>query len=130
VLEPYPVHRHAVESGEHDMALFGWIGDTGDPDNFLYVLFDSDNANPPEAQNIAFYKQPRVDELLAQAQATADQATRSQLYAEVQDDLATDAPWAPIAHSDLVIAGRAEVQGVVLSPLGHPIYALMHRVVK
>ena len=52
---------------------------------------------------------------------------RSGLYAEVQDQLAVDAPWVPIAHSDLVIAGRAEVQGVVLSPLGHPVYALMSR---
>ena len=128
VLQPYPVHRAAVQGGEHDLCLFGWIGDTGDPDNFLYVLFDGDNAHPGEAQNVAFYANPHVDELLAQAQATADQPTRSALYAEVQDQLAIDAPWVPIAHSDLVIAGRAEVQGVVISPLGHPVYALMHRV--
>ena len=127
VLQPYPAHRHDVEAGEADLCLFGWIGDTGDPDNFLYVLFDSDNALPGEAQNLAFYTQPSVDALLAQAQATADQPTRSALYAEVQDQLAIDAPWVPIAHSDLVIAGRAEVQNVVLSPLGHPIYALMRR---
>jgi peptide/nickel transport system substrate-binding protein len=130
VLQSYPLHRKAAEAGETDLCLFGWIGDTGDPDNFLYVLFDSDNAHPGDAQNMAFYKQPRVDELLAQAQATADQATRSQLYAEVQDDLASDAPWVPLAHSDLVIAGRAEVLGVVVSPLGHPVYALMHRAEK
>ena len=71
VLQPYMQHRASTEKGEHDLALFGWIGDTGDPDNFLYTLFDRDNAIPGEAQNIAFYSVPRVDELLVQAQATA-----------------------------------------------------------
>ena len=42
--------------GEHSMALLGWIGDNGDPDNFLYVLLDKDNAKGPDAGNIAFDK--------------------------------------------------------------------------
>ena len=29
-----------VSNGEHPMALLGWTGDNGDPDNFLYVLLD------------------------------------------------------------------------------------------
>jgi hypothetical protein len=33
----------------------------------------------------------------------------------------------PIAHSELVVAGRAELEGVVLSPTGHPVYALIRR---
>ena len=67
--------------GEHDLALFGWIGDTGDPDNFLYVLFDSDNAIVGEAQNVAFYRDPEVDKLLVDAQGTLDEETRAVLYA-------------------------------------------------
>ena len=27
-----------TDHGEHDMALLGWTGDNGDPDNFLWVL--------------------------------------------------------------------------------------------
>ena len=127
VLQPYKDHRVAVEAGEHDLALFGWIGDTGDPDNFLYVLFSSGNAAPPDAQNIAFFKNPLVDRLLADAQAAVDEPTRSSFYAEVQDQIADAAPWVPIAHSELVVAGRAELGGVVLSPLGHPLYALIRR---
>jgi peptide/nickel transport system substrate-binding protein len=128
VLQPYAQHRASVENGEHDMCLFGWIGDTGDPDNFLYVLFHSDNANIGGAQNVAFYRDPTVDKWLEEAQGTADETTRSGLYAAVQDKLATDAPWVPIAHSELVVAGRAELEGVVLSPTGHPVYPLIHRV--
>jgi peptide/nickel transport system substrate-binding protein len=128
VLQPLAQHKDDVEAGKHDMALFGWIGDTGDPDNFLYVLFHSANANPGNAQNIAFYEDAGVDQMLIAAQATADEAARSALYASVQDKLAADAPWVPIAHSELVVAGRAELKDVVLTPTGHAVYPLIRRV--
>jgi peptide/nickel transport system substrate-binding protein len=128
VLQPYAQHRASCEAGEHDLCVFGWIADTGDPDNFLYVLFDSDNAVADSAQNVAFYRDALVDHLLLDAQAAAEQSTRKALYAAVQDQIAADAPWVPIAHSELVVAGRAELSDVVLSPTGHPVYTLIRRV--
>ncbi len=128
VLQPYRQHRTSLQNGEHDLALFGWIGDTGDPDNFLYVLFHSDNAVVgSSAQNFAFYRDPGVDKLLIEAQVAADEATRTGLYRAVQDRLGEDAPWVPIAHSEYVVAARAELLEVVLSPLGHPLYAAIKR---
>ena len=127
VLQPYQEHRTAVEAGLHDMALFGWIGDTGDPDNFLYVLLHSDNSVVDSAQNIAFYREPAVDKLLIEAQGTVDEATRTGLYRAAQDRIAEDCPWIPIAHSEYVVAVRAELEDVMLSPLGHPMYARIHR---
>lgn len=127
VLHSYKEHVDTTGAGEHDLALFGWIGDTGDPDNFLYVLFSSDNAVSPDAQNIAFFKDPLVDKLLADAQAAVDQPARARFYAEVQDQIAIAAPWVPIAHSELVVAGRRELGGVILSPLGHPVYRIIRR---
>jgi peptide/nickel transport system substrate-binding protein len=126
IMQGYSEHRASLERGEHDLALFGWIGDTGDPDNFLYVLFHSDNTGTT-AQNLAFYRDPVVDKLLTDAQAEAEEGARSRLYRSVQDKLAEDVPWVPIAHSEYVVAGRSEIQNVVLSPLGHPIYAAIHR---
>jgi peptide/nickel transport system substrate-binding protein len=127
ILQPIARHRESVGRGEHDLALFGWISDTGDPDNFLYVLLHSDNAVPGLAQNIAFYRNPAVDALLIAAQAATDEASRSKLYAEVQELVAADAPWVPLAHSELVVAARAELEGVRLTPLGHPLYQLIRR---
>jgi peptide/nickel transport system substrate-binding protein len=126
-LEPYPEHRVSVQRGDHDLCVFGWVGDTGDPDNFLYVLFSSDNTVAGAAQNVAFYREPVVDKLLLQAQATTDERTRSALYAQVQDRIAADAPWVPITHSELVVAGRSELEHVVISPTGHPIFAQIRR---
>jgi len=45
----------------------------------------------------------------------------------VQDRIAADAPWVPIAHSEIVVAARAELESVSLTPLGHPLYSLIHR---
>lgn len=127
VLQPIQTSVEATSRGDHDLALLGWVGDTGDPDNFLYVLLHSDNAVPGPAQNVAFYRDPEVDALLVQAQAAGDRASRSALYGEVQERVAADAPWIPIAHSELVIAGRSDLEHVILTPLGHPLYALIRR---
>src|SRR5262249_12636196 len=52
-LLPYAQYSTAVQAGEHDLALFGWQSDTGDPDNMLWVLFHSDNAVEGSGNNIA-----------------------------------------------------------------------------
>lgn len=126
VLLPYAEHKAIVEAGYHDLAVFGWVGDTGDPDNFLNVLFHSSNAGR-RAQNIAFYEDPEVDAKLELAQAASDKARRAALYAAVQDEIAEAAPWVPLAHSEFVVAARSELEGVIVSPLGHPVYALIRR---
>jgi peptide/nickel transport system substrate-binding protein len=127
ILQPIAAHQESLSHGDHDLALHGWISDTGDPDNFFYVLLHSDNAVPGSAHNIAFYRNPTVDALLIEAQAAVDEPSRSKLYGRVQDILADDAPWVPIAHSELVVAARAELEDVNLTPLGYPLYPLIHR---
>ncbi|HEX4421410.1 MAG TPA: ABC transporter substrate-binding protein [Kofleriaceae bacterium] len=127
VLQPTTPHFEALSNGDHDLALSGWISDTGDPDNIMYVLLHSDNAVVGSAQNIAFYSNPAVDRLLGEAQAELDVPTRLRRYAQAQDLIAEDAPWVPLAHSELVIAARAELSGVILSPLGYPVYPWISR---
>jgi peptide/nickel transport system substrate-binding protein len=128
IMLPYAEFRRTVQAGEHDLCVFGWVGDTGDPDNFLYVLLHSKQSNTETgAQNVALYRDKEVDDLLVAAQEAGDEATRSGLYAAVQDKIASDAPWVPIAHSELVVAGRTELERVVRSPTGPPVYALIRR---
>ncbi|HEY0252659.1 MAG TPA: ABC transporter substrate-binding protein, partial [Kofleriaceae bacterium] len=92
VLAPYPEHRAACGRGDHDMCVFGWVGDTGDPDNFLYVLFGSDNIAAEDSNNVAFYSNPDVDKWLLAAEATTDEQARMRIYADVQDKISDDAP--------------------------------------
>lgn len=104
--------------GEHTMALLGWTGDNGDPDNFLYVLLDKDNAVTPDAGNIAFYMSDEVHDLLIRARQTTDQAERTRLYEQAQVKIMEDAPWVPLMHTRVPIAVRKGITGYVPNPTG------------
>jgi peptide/nickel transport system substrate-binding protein len=104
--------------GKHSMALLGWTGDNGDPDNFLNVLLSSSTATPQNANNIAYYKNPKVDQLLATGQSTTDDAKRQQVYYQAQEIIHNDAPWVPIAYARPPTGAQKAVEGYVLSPTG------------
>jgi peptide/nickel transport system substrate-binding protein len=108
--------------GEHEMALLGWTGDIGDPDNFLYVLLDKDNAVKP-AQNISFYKNDAVHNWLIQAQTESDVKKRSDLYRKAQAQILQDVPLVPLAHSIDVVPLQSKVQGFVIDPTGRRRFA-------
>lgn len=110
-------YLNKANSGEHPMAILGWIGDNGDPDNFLYVLLDKDNAVKGKASNIAFYGNSRVHELLIKAQQVSDQASRTRFYRDAQQIIHDDAPWVPLVHAARVAAYRKAVQNYAPHPL-------------
>jgi ABC-type transport system substrate-binding protein len=103
--------------GEHDMALMGWTGDNGDPDNFLYVLLSTRAADKP-AQNIAFYRNKSFDSLLEKAKIITNKDEREKLYMKAQEIFHQDIPWVPIAYSIVVEPVRKEVMDFALDPVG------------
>ncbi len=107
-----------LSGGEHTMALAGWIGDNGDPDNFLYTLLDKNNTVKGSAANYAFYKGEGTHELLVKAQQVYDQAERARLYEQAQVLIKQDAPWVPLFHSTQMMATRAGVEQFYLHPVG------------
>jgi peptide/nickel transport system substrate-binding protein len=104
--------------GDHDMALLGWTGDNGDPDNFLNVLLSSKTATETSALNIAYYKNPEVDKILDQAQTSIDENERQKLYFQAQEMLVDDAPWVPIAYVKPPVGLQNQVQGFHPNPTG------------
>ncbi|MEZ4402482.1 MAG: ABC transporter substrate-binding protein [Kofleriaceae bacterium] len=127
VLQPFAAQRADTESGRHDLALAGWVGDSGDPDNYLYLLFDMNNTVPGIARNIAFYRDAHVSALLRRAQRVEDRDQRLALYAEAQRRIGVDAPWVPLAHSQVTIAARADITGILVNPSGHIDFASIRR---
>lgn len=101
---------------EGDMFLFGWIGDNGDPDNFLYVHFDSSQIDG--GLNNMGYHNPQVDELLREAQRTMDEDERYSLYKEAQEIIVKDAPWVFISSALDMAATRDTISGFALHPTG------------
>lgn len=115
VVKSHAEHLDSVRKGEHDLCLLGWMGDNGDPDNFLYVLLDRDNTQVGSAQNVAFFDHPKVHELLVAAREELDRDRRKALYFRAQELIATEAPWVPLAHSEFDVALRHDIRGVSLS---------------
>jgi len=126
VLQPFDKHLDATRNGEHDLCLLGWVGDNGDPDNFLQQL-DRENTQKGSAINVAFYRNDLVHNLLDQAQETDDRLERERLYARIQEEVASDAPWVPLAHSQVALAARDDVTGLILNPTGQVIYRRVRR---
>jgi peptide/nickel transport system substrate-binding protein len=116
VIKPLAEHFRAIRKGEHDLCLLGWVGDNGDPDNFLYVLLDSDNATFGTAQNVAFFRHQGVHDLLAKAQTESRRKNRVQIYTRVQSVIADQAPWVPLAHTQVVVAASKRVKGLQIQP--------------
>ncbi|HWT13530.1 MAG TPA: ABC transporter substrate-binding protein, partial [Allosphingosinicella sp.] len=117
VTDEWSSYRARLQAGEPMMALYGWTGDNGDPDNFFSVLLGCTAARPG-GNNIAKWCNPGFDKLVTEARVTADQATRAELYREAQVIFHDEAPWAPLAHGVVFAATRANVVGFKMDPLG------------
>ncbi|MSP61700.1 MAG: ABC transporter substrate-binding protein, partial [Myxococcales bacterium] len=116
VVNPMAAHLRTIENGEHDLCIVGWSGDNGDPDNFLYGLFDSDNAVRGHARNFSFFRDAQLHGVLRWAQETQDRAQRIAHYAKAQRIIADSAPFVPLAHAEILIAHRRDVAGLRLDP--------------
>ncbi|HEX5138285.1 MAG TPA: ABC transporter substrate-binding protein [Planctomycetota bacterium] len=107
-----------TQNGEHEMCLMGWMADIFDPDNFLYVLLDRENAVEGTANNLSFYKGDRVHELLKEAQASYDIHRRERLYKEAQEILFEEAPTVPLVTVPDFRVVRKDVRGYTIYPAG------------
>lgn len=99
-----------------DLHFMTWIGDTGDPDNFLQPLFNSENQG--DMGNRCFFSDPEVDRLLAEGQTIRDQERRRQHYQQLQRLLHQQAPWAYLCWDDQFAVTQPRVRGFRLHPLG------------
>ncbi len=122
VAQPMGQHLADTSNGLHDLCILGWSGDNGDPDNFLYGLLDRDNAEKGNARNVAFFRDGELHGMLTYAQETQDHQLRVAEYARAQQIIADKAPWVPLAHAQIVVARRARVKGLHVSPAAKIFY--------
>ncbi|WP_148358362.1 ABC transporter substrate-binding protein [Peribacillus simplex] len=111
----WAAYLEKVQAGEAQSFMMGWTGDNGDADNFLYTLLDKDNIG---SNNYARYANDEVHDLLIEAQSTADEAKRNELYGKAQEIIHDEAPWVPLVHSLPQLAGSKTVKGFVPHPTG------------
>ncbi|MBM7855672.1 peptide/nickel transport system substrate-binding protein [Desulfohalotomaculum tongense] len=88
---PWPEYKRALKRREGDCFLYGWVGDNGDPDNFLYTLLTTPQIK--RGLNPAGYSNPQVDRMLASARQVTDPKLRQRIYYHAQQIILQDAPW-------------------------------------
>ena len=93
----------------------GWSTSTGEADWALRPLLDG-NSWPPKLFNTAYYKNPKVDADIKNAQLTTDGAEKAKLYKDAQETIWHDAPWAPLVVEKLLSAHSKKLSGVYVIP--------------
>jgi len=103
-----------VRSGKYTgLAMEGWTGDNGDPDNFIGEMWGA--ANIPTV-NWLRYKNDELEGLLKDALKVADPAKRTEIYAKAQRIVVDDAPWIFINSTLQIRAISKKVSGFQLNP--------------
>src|SRR5258708_1098159 len=92
--------------------------DYPDPSDFLDVLLNGERITETDCNNTAFYSNPEVNRLLAQAGTSNDGAERDRLFREAERTVVKDAPWVPILHEQLPMLNNPRLHGTE----AHPVY--------
>jgi peptide/nickel transport system substrate-binding protein len=111
-------HLSRTSHGDHEMALMGWVGDTGDADNFLYVLLDKDTATLGSALNVCFWMNDDYHNLMIAARRELVPEKRAALYRKAQEIVFEEAPMVPLAHAQQLMACRANVSNILFEVNG------------
>jgi peptide/nickel transport system substrate-binding protein len=116
---PDPYLPDLEEDGtKHDLLLLGWVGDNGDPDNFLCIFFcggdttfNNDGAGgglPPDEE---------IATLLREAVTITDFETRKAAYEQINQMIFDQVLSVPIQHVAPPTSMRANVEGYIPSPI-------------
>ncbi|SAL35422.1 ABC transporter [Caballeronia sordidicola] len=108
-------NKRAKQAGEHDAILYGWMGDNGDPDNWLGTTLGCDAVH---GSNMAKWCNRQFDDLLGKARLITDQNARTKLYEQAQVVFKDQVPYTPLAHANAFQLMTKNVKGYELSPLG------------
>jgi peptide/nickel transport system substrate-binding protein len=94
----------------HEMALAGWSADTGDPDNFIQLLFLDET-------NRSNYKNPEALALMVEAQGEGDPERRAALYQQAEDLMFLDPPAITISHARGIKGASKRLRGYTPHPI-------------
>ncbi|EMH4161173.1 ABC transporter substrate-binding protein [Pluralibacter gergoviae] len=105
-----------IRKGEHDTALYGWMSDNGDPDNFADTLLGCDSIKT--GSNAARWCNKDYDNLVKKARLVSNPAERATLYQQAQTVFYQQAPWIALANGKTFYATRSNVSGYSVSLMG------------
>ncbi len=113
----WPTFLDKMRKGdEHELVLYGWSSDNGDPDSFMNILLSCQGAEG--GSNVSGYCNKEYDHLIGLAKKTLDRGKRTALYKKAQRKFVQDLPFIPVAHSSLFRVMSSEVENYEITSLG------------
>jgi len=118
--------------GNHDASLSGWYTDNADPDNFYYVLLHPQVESPDgqdwvdwstegyNTSNRGAWANQEYMDLVEEAQRTANQDDRADLYHQAAQIAHDEAPWVYLDYADEIRGVSDSVSGYTVSAIGGP----------
>lgn len=101
----WTTYKQKVKAGDYDVAFYGWIGDNGDPDNFMSLMSDKD-----PSMNIARFDDAAYKALIAKGLSTPNGDARNKVYTDIEKMAAEKAVWLPISHAKTLVGYRSNVK--------------------
>ena len=103
------------------MYYAGWSASTGEADWALRPLLAT-SGWPPVFNNTAYYSNKQVDEDIRKALLTTNDEEKTKLYADAQDQIWKDAPWAFLVTIKLLSVHNKNLSGFKVMPDGSFMY--------
>lgn len=109
----WTTYKTKVETDAFDVCLYGWVGDNGDPDNFMNLLSDEN-----VSMNVGRFRNDEYNALIKKGLETADGDERDDIYLQCEQMVADQMPWMLISHSKNLAAYSPKVKGFFYHPTG------------
>ncbi len=109
----WTTYQTKVETDSFDCCLYGWVGDNGDPDNFMNLLADEN-----VSMNVGRYSNDEYKALIQQGLATEEGEERDNIYLQCEQMVAEQMPWMVISHAKNLAGYNPNVQGFYYHPTG------------
>lgn len=120
----WPTYLDKISKAEHEMVLYGWTGDNGDPDNFLNTLLSC--AAAEGGNNVAQFCNLEYEKQIQAARRAQTVKKRKLFYKKALNVFREELPWVPIAHSQVFKVMKSNVEGYQSSPIGTESFYNVH----
>ncbi len=99
------------------MGWSGWMADFPDPSNFFAPILTSGAIQDEGSQNVSFFSDAELDDVVARAQLEQDLTRRMRLYQRAEEIVRDEAPWIPVYGSQAFEIWHPYVRGYQPHPI-------------
>jgi peptide/nickel transport system substrate-binding protein len=111
--EPWATYKTDVSAGKLPFYLLGWYPDYFDSDDYVSPFLQTAGAKVEGS----YYSNVTMDQWITQEESTVDEALRTSLFAQIQNQLAKDVPYIPLWQNGADIEYKSGISGVYLHPV-------------